>query len=1065
MDIPTGPSSLYPAALKANITLRESGAPRPMPVANPDQPGGFPMAKHRSTRSYKRRDVRTAASSSSPSFRGDTLAQRANTTTASTPSTDNASFMDKFASGALDAEMAKGQNGDNQQIDWNSSSDPIADHAVVSAMVASEETNLIAAASVVLRSRSSLERAKVFERLTTLPKGALIQQLASSDPTVAAQFILALRLTLDSQNATQLADSIRILSALCERDNEKELFSVLSESWNGLVVPLASWYEERTIFGLGVSSLTAPQDPTEGAPTAKLWDPLGSLQELASIVQCDVLEGIAKVQTCSRILFLLENPTLLPNTPWVEGVLLETLHSLSLSKRCAEVIAATPGLIERLVKMIDTETALGNDTTVGIAITVLNNLAKVSSEVSSVIFENNAWVRVKNIVLAVSGTKGTKISPLLRSCFSFLRTGLLLKHCSSNLAADLFGIISMLCRNEFCYHALSVLDAHALTYTLRITLEGSQQVGLLDFALSDLPGIVETCLASPQKETAGLFISYAFSVMTHAVESAPSTVGMMERICTLFERSSADRIATPLFTYYNVPAAVNPLQNFVAPKLGKNCPKFGSEVLQEIPGVVAGLVHSNYLKLHSTGVELRFVGTAERTKGLLKRYVDILIPTTKDRTFCDQAQQHLQLSRQQARYRSALLRNAVELYVVFMHMTLRCGDDVTPFSSSDRPSYETLFGHTALNLSLLILPSDGVAFRLILSIFFDSSTTPLTKLHNYFKGSFSIKPDTKDSLYLAFAPGRLEPQGEWIFLPVADASNDGNNEAAGRFLTVRTRGVVTEDVLREWGMWLVKVMGAEGSYAGLMDWREVVLRVGSVFAASSSNLATTYLLGCLGSVVAGCATPSTGSLVSTRLAEAPLQIAKRILHKLEAESGGDPVFCAYSLLLLHESFPEEVNVSAVNAFSSPHVAHCVGTAFGSDSSTEVLFIGLKQYFGERELENDEAAFAYASMFGGRDANTANLLHLLAVHKLAGYVFEEDGTCAFPAERVLAALSPATRDIVTRYVAPTEAGWEAIQKEGVKILQNGAFLAACVQEGTSEVNKIKIESVRGLGLKR
>eukprot|EP00754_Rhynchopus_humris_P017574 Rhum_TRINITY_DN14575_c20_g1::Rhum_TRINITY_DN14575_c20_g1_i1::g.99375::m.99375 len=533
---PTGPSALHPPVLKRDVRIRDGGVPPPMPAA---PCVAFPSAKHRSERRYVPGQGRRAAATRPP-------AQPA----ASSP----AEQLDAAAAAAAAAKPAPSEGG--ATLDLTTSKDPMADKALEQEML--EDGSLVAAAAVLLRSRSAAERSQCIQRLLALGGAGLRRAVSESGETVAAQFVLALRLATDAATPAQQADAVRLVERLTERAEETRWFALLElVQWNGLATPLASWLEEKTLFGLGVCKLSQPVDPVQDVPTARLWDAAESVHELSSLARCDLFECLAKAQFGTRLRYLLANPD--DATPWVPHAALAVLRNLSLSRACSEALAAAPRFIETLVGVASAEAVVLEEPSAArlstTALLVLNNLCKCSDEVAEIIKEVGGWQRAVAVVQTTVQSR-LSVGPLdavalahVKAALRLVRSGLFLRKVSKHCVTELFSALTALVR-EGCAEALGVLDAHGTVYSFSEVCEGQQVVGLIDFAVRDLRG--QVCDARFAARLAGgggakgggggddasetaVFAALALNVMCHAVDVAPATAGAAADFEALFE--------------------------------------------------------------------------------------------------------------------------------------------------------------------------------------------------------------------------------------------------------------------------------------------------------------------------------------------------------------------------------------------------------------------------------------------------------------------------------------------------------------------------------------------------
>ena len=697
---PTGPSALHPPVLKRDVRIRDGGVPPPMPAA---PCVAFPSAKHRSERRYVPGQGRRAAATTRP------------------PAASPAEQLDAAAA----AKPAASEGG--ATLDLTTSKDPMADKALEQEML--EDGSLVAAAAVLLRSRSAAERSQCIQRLLGLGGAGLRRAVSESGETVAAQFVLALRLATDAATPAQQADAVRIVERLTDRAGETRWFALLElVQWNGLATPLASWLEEKTLFGLGVCKLSQPVDPVQDVPTARLWDAAESVHELSSLARCDLFECLAKAQFGTRLRYLLANPD--DATPWVPHAALAILRNLSLSRACAEALAAAPRFIETLVGIASAEAVVLEEPSAArlstAALLVLNNLCKCSDEVAEIIKEVGGWQRAVAVVQTTVESR-LSVGPLdavalahAKAALRLVRSGLFLRKVSKHCVTELFSALTALVR-EGCTEALGVLDAHGTVYSFSEVCEGQQVVGLIDFAVRDLRG--QVCDARFAARLAGrggggdgdgdaseaaVFASLALNVMCHAVDVAPATAGAAADFEALFEAlhkrlvpaalaalptgDSFSLLLTPFADLYRQEGGGGgggeegkqregeEGAGAVEEEMAANATRWPP--LRALEGRVCGAaVHSALLKLHTSALEARatlpsvYAAVRPRLAALLldgdSGYCAALRAAAPAEKLTGACLAHSFLTKQHSRVHAAAVRPIVELAVLSLDSAVR----------------------------------------------------------------------------------------------------------------------------------------------------------------------------------------------------------------------------------------------------------------------------------------------------------------------------------------------------------------------------------------------------------
>eukprot|EP01063_Lacrimia_lanifica_P010656 TRINITY_DN17401_c0_g1_i1.p1 TRINITY_DN17401_c0_g1~~TRINITY_DN17401_c0_g1_i1.p1 ORF type:complete len:1119 (+),score=95.10 TRINITY_DN17401_c0_g1_i1:73-3429(+) len=1064
------PADLRKPVLQESVKLRRpiGAAPPPMPPAR--HQGGFPTAVHRGEKRYARRGA-PACTEPATSPRADT-AQAEGFYPRSCEALPDGPAPDAVAAGAGFGE------------------DGISMSAMEKGMANDSDGKMLAVAAVALRSRSAPVRTGCLARLLAIPPEDLRRHAAESDPIVAAQFLLAVRLALDSANPTHQADVLRVLDRLIDRANEVQWADLLDDTTpSAATTPLASWFDERTIFGLGVSSLDQPLNPVRNIPSASPWDPIQSVGELASVVKCDILEAVGRTQFAARLRWIYQNPR--PEAPWMPDTVLRCLRHLTLSRIAGEAVAAAPQMIETLVEgvsaqagaapLASSKAALSRST---VCLAVLANLVKVSDDVADVVRGCGGVSKASAVIMTalLADTAPTDArSAHVRAALRLVRYGVLAGAATRHTVPSLFPALYVLMRARVP-GAAWVLAAHGQVHGFREAVDGRQQVGLIDFVLRDATTLLAAAPSS-HPPAAGrvsrmMHDAALFAVLQHALRAVPATAGMMDSMIAALRRVEAAVCGT------TSPMARGAYALFEDEDQGRLTPDTLRPNATRWPGLTDAVAervafaayHSAALALFmdAAGGALKMAAVESAAAQCLHcvldhgegMYNELREPRYRGLATC--AVRHAGQPKQHSRMHAAILRSTVSLAVTAAAAYVdRKGSDAVVNDGWD-------WRMLCLNLSLYIQPCDASAFGTILRVLFEGHHPAL---YVYFTGSYestgvaeaakapasksvrfqdheqtsaSGEPRAKRGLMQRFAPGRLEPQIEWPFVVAVDADSSNGQRPAARMLKVTTAHGVTRQVLSDWGFWLGKVAAATSQlglkpYLTHVHWREAVLRTSSVLCDSDGSTRAAlqpYLELILSSRAEDAQAleeqkrdadvghepnPLVGPQAAweKRLIEAPLQLAKRLLHAFESDGIGDELFTAVVLLLLEQGFPKAVRRAAAECLSVPQLAHLAGACFAGDTSP--LFLGVAAYLGKPGTDFDEApnpnedARTAAGVLC-RGVNPQNVLHIRAVHQLADYLFDDpcEGSLAFLAEETFALLPPVALRSVTLYSAPADA---------------------------------------------
>ncbi|KAJ9460528.1 hypothetical protein DIPPA_25257 [Diplonema papillatum] len=1082
---PTAPPATSPVVLQDQVKLRQTGVtPTPLPPSG----AGFPKAQHRSVRKYVPKAQRSAGPIASVTD-GKAIAGHTSTT-------DPATSVDM---------LNKWNEGQVTDFNFdNAASDPLLDKALEDQM--RDQDSIIAASAVLLRSRSVPQRSGCLARL--LAWEGLAELLADTDATVAAQFILALRLALDAQNVVQQSDVISVVSLLTHRENEFAWHQLLeATSDDGLVPPLSSWYEERTLYGVGEAVVTQVSDPTQAVPTAQVWEPIESLHELSSVVKCDILESFAKTQYSTRLRYLLANPS--DAVPWVPHTILTIFKHLSLSKTASAALSAAPSLIETLTNII-TPCAAADASLAQVtepALHTLNNLAKGSIEAARIISDVGAFASAVAIVQAIGEVTHELTAWQLSVCqaaLRLLRTSIFLNHSTADTVPNLFGSLCLLARLHVV-EAILLIDAHCATHSLLSAKSGLQendplQVGFLDFAVRDCPAIAATLLEkvkagdSASKSKAFLFASAATSLLAHAVRAMPVTVSLMENVSGAMHALAVDGFEVER-NGINFPLALCKDYD-VSPKSRPSAPRWPELTDQEELRVARTRYHFVFLRLCSLvgdPSKKLVAALASSARAFVSRVQGCVTPlvVALSKQSGNRAYRHACLPKRDSRIHSSILKSEIELVV-----TLLCSE---MFAADEKNVNTTARAVILFNLTVYLQPTMGRLFTEILETVIEK---PKAALLHYLKGTYieeplsflrlsisvtdpagTNQPQLNDenpalqgrgvggtpALYTSYRPGRLEPQVEWIFAPAADVPED---EAVGRMLRVKTRRPVTPAVLLQWAAWVSSLASGYGNMTFLanVDWREAALRCAGVFASCSSHPSVSSsvyqgLTDFLKWTLRRRHEPHASNWTS-RLGEPPLTALNRALHVYEHEAGGDATFSALCLVFLHPGFPENFSNAVLRVLAAPQLCHLAGTCFGARSGdgdrVASLFMGLPLYLGN-EFANDEQARDGCRMLSARgEVNPANVLHLRCVHQLAQYLFEDTGELSFTAADLLGVLSPSALRNVTLYDPRPPIPIGEIEENPSKVIE--AYLATRLRDTDfDEYTRNKRANVQALNL--
>eukprot|EP01060_Flectonema_neradi_P007880 TRINITY_DN15592_c0_g1_i1.p1 TRINITY_DN15592_c0_g1~~TRINITY_DN15592_c0_g1_i1.p1 ORF type:complete len:1026 (+),score=170.61 TRINITY_DN15592_c0_g1_i1:38-3115(+) len=941
-DVPTAPS-LAPPVLKDVVIFKGPASPPPMP---PAANVAFPEARHRSEKRYGRskHDV------------GDHV--------------DPLSQMKQFNEGKIPQNVPV--------------ADPMPDNVLHTGMIT--EGSLIAASAVMLRSRVSSQRSGALDRLLDLKDVAT--ELADSNETCAAQFILALRLALDSPGPSLQSDVIKLIERLTERRNELEWQHLLeSTSEQGFVLPVQSWLSEKTLFGVGECLFVQSADPTAPMPTSNPWEAIESIHELASVAKCEISDCFARTQYGGRLLYLLTNPT--ECVPWVPAAILRIFCSLSASRTAAEALSAIPDLMETLIKIAAPELSSPDILQLSeLALLVILNLAKANAEVPQILKELGAFQKAQAIVTVtaeyctsndINNNDNRHLRNNLGAALRLLRVGVLTQHCSRHCVPGLFSSISLLVRSNV-EEAIRMVEAHALVYGLNEITDGKQMVGLLDFVLNDCLDIFTDIHKQGRCEENMAILSSLMNVLRVGVQCVPLAVTGVQQITGIIKRILEVSIPEllPFEKAYVFTGSSKSRENAVRWPLLTDDIKKEISVSHYLTTLVKFCIAC--FSLQSPIVKTSITQVAEK----LLQCGSNFIP---EDSLSSQSQEHATLSKADSRIHSSMLRSFTTLLVQLAALKQLCA------SESDSPSIPLLF-----NLSLFILPSDFECFSIILDVIMTSDRYP--KLRKYFSGTFKELVGERDGLYLRFNPGRLEPQLEWPFVITADVP-ELNRE--GRMLTVNTDYGISKETIEEWGKWLSAIVGAD-TFLKFVDWRELVLRCISCFATASeeSSVLQDVVAPFLSFVIQNRHVDQTKTTTDKtkwelRMQESPYQILKRILNSYEADYSGNALYSAACLLFLDGSFPKEFPAAVMQLASTPQLCHTLGTSLRVGKS---LYLGsIVNYLGDEDPSSEEVYIA-ARILAARGLNPTNMIHLRCLHQITSYVFEDDNSLSFTADEIL-----------------------------------------------------------------
>ena len=956
-NMPTTPSLVASPILKEMVILKGPSSPPPMPAA---VNVGFPEARHRSEKRYGKSKV------SSGIQHVDPLSQ-----------------MKDFNEGRVPQHVPV--------------ADPLPDNVLHTGMI--KEGSLIAASAVMLRSRVSSQRSGALDRLLDMKDVDV--ELADSDETCAAQFILALRLALDSPGISLQSDVIKLIERLTDRRNELEWQHLLeSISEEGFVTPVQSWMSEKTLFGVGHCQFVQSADPTAPMPTSNPWEAIESIHELASVAKCEITDCFARTQYGGRLLYLLTNPT--DCVPWVPAAILRILCNLSVSRTAAEALSAIPDLMETLLKIAVPELTKTDVLQLSEqAILVLLNLSRANIEIPQILKELGAFRKAQAIIINTAeyctrhDIHNDSNSPLMRNLnasMKLLRVGILTQQCSRHCVPGLFGSISVLVRS-YLPDAIRLVEAHASVYGFNEITDGKQMVGLLDFALNDCVDLfIEVKKRELTKENI-VFLSSVVNILRLGIVCVPLAVSGIQQISEIIGAVTEANIPKMNSTNVVFTFESNPKSRVNAVRWPNTCDETTAKELSICYYVTCLFKFSKMcFSLQSPVVKAAITPLIEN---LLRIDTSLLV---SDDNLSTQAQDHAILPKSDSRIHSSITRSSVALLVEIELMK-------KTFSDAKELNIPLLF-----NLTLFMQPCDFETFSSILSIIVDSECYPT--LHKYFTGTFKKLHQERDGLYQRYNPGRLEPQLEWPFVITADVPEIS---IEGRMLTVSTEHGINKETVEEWGKWLSTLVESN-TFLKYVDWRELVLRCISCFATASEEssvlqdvVAPFLSFAIKNRHVDKTKTQSEKITWELRMQESPYQILKRILNSYEADYSGNPLYSAACLLFLDNSFPKEFPTAVMQLATTPQLCHTLGTSLAVGKS---LYLGcIKNYLGNNEPSSEEV-YQAGQILAARGLNPVNVIHFRCLHQLTSYVFEDDNSLSFTADDVLRLLP----GDVLRYVA-------------------------------------------------
>eukprot|EP01062_Namystynia_karyoxenos_P053771 TRINITY_DN4375_c0_g1_i1.p1 TRINITY_DN4375_c0_g1~~TRINITY_DN4375_c0_g1_i1.p1 ORF type:complete len:1143 (+),score=366.72 TRINITY_DN4375_c0_g1_i1:84-3431(+) len=945
-----------PPVLCEGVTLHHASAcaPPPPPLRQPRHAGGFPVARRRDPQQ------RGLAAAGAPQQQQQQQQQPGPAPAgAAAPVTDPAQV-----SAAAGLGLADDPDGMLQSaLDELHHGDP---------------RRTLAAAAVLLRSRVAAQRGAALDALQAVEGPQLRRVLAEADPTLGAQFLSALRICIDQRTVLHQLQGVAVLRALLLRAEFDEwlealeacdhaTLSVAGPGWGlGMQTPLRAWRDEVTMYGLGKArrEAGAVADPLFGVPEQELWEPAESVHQIASIVRCDLTEAVIKLDFLSRLRWLLLRADRGggggPPVP-----ILECLTTLASGGAPAAAAAAQcPHLVEVAAEQLSGAGAAAVEGAAPAAVGALQFLTAVARGgrgAAEAVCRCAArpLERCADVVhVAARAQHGRLPERLCVAALRLLRVAVCygLQGGAPLLAEEvierLFASLVALARRPAARPHPGEWAASAAALQLLgavAAARGLRQSGLADFAVRDAPVLLAAAAGAAQQQ--GTHVPNACTaVMDYcaaacallcllrpaeaaSVGDTQSMVHAAQVLC-----SAAEGQHGPLLTLPNGLRLVG-TPHVPSPQAAAAVaawPPCGGELRAAVSVAALGeallralLVLCEASPAAATAVQGRLVW--EQAAALAGACCAAVSPTA--------VMAHAALPKRESRVAAALRRAEVRLCAAAWR--------AAPADAPAAPPRASVAA-AALNLTLYLQPRDLGLWGELVELAAPPHRYP--ELHGYLARAPAPPSPRRRGLWMSYAPGRLEPQPEWVWLPIADTPA-GTDLAPRRHVAVSTGSPPTPAVLQDWAAWLAEAQGA-AAFPALADWRERALRVAGavaahseLFSAPASPLAALLAPICAEARAAAGGPAPDGAELAARLGEPPEEVVSRLLCAFTAAAmDGDATMSALILLFLHPAFPSALQRKVASCAAHPQHMGYLGGCFEEDAPA-ALNLGWRLYCG------------------------------------------------------------------------------------------------------------------------
>eukprot|EP01065_Artemidia_motanka_P023338 TRINITY_DN27883_c0_g1_i1.p1 TRINITY_DN27883_c0_g1~~TRINITY_DN27883_c0_g1_i1.p1 ORF type:complete len:1124 (+),score=406.20 TRINITY_DN27883_c0_g1_i1:58-3372(+) len=925
---PQPPSEPAKPVVQSAVQLRcRAGAAPPPPPLRRTAHGGFPVARHRSTgQSY------TADGVPAPVVPPETTPIRED------PPPDPAAAAELGLSDDTDAVLQRAMDE----------------------VSAAEDHRRLAAAAVLLRSRVGQQRAAAFDTLLSFGSGVRAA-VAGLEPTVCAQLLCALRMAADQNTAQQQRQCVSVLASLLRSPSHAEWCDLLESCDNntvgasccGVLAPLRAWRDETTLFGLGVAGKSA-DDPLIGVPEQELWKTAESVHQLASVVSCDLTDAVVKLGFASRLRWML-----LPANQGGAGALpADILAVLELIAAGGYGACDALGRCPHLTDVVaDSFTVSGEGEWERVSVLsarVLTSVARaggVTAEAALLRPKAQPVARGVAVLHAAAHALNHGEPPRVSLCVAAAR---LLRVAALTVGSDSFPTEQA----DLVQAVMTLVRAPLIVRgdggcgSWRLGAAALQLLGVVDawtekargFIFADVPQLLESAAERTASLTgadavaalqycAALVSLYA-SLPPHLPADVADTQHLVRAARGLCAALTHGPLQLPRGVELDVAEAAGMAAApewppcTAADRRRKSTAAFGEAALRGLLALqAASPAAAAAVRGHPVWSLVRELSEAAEAA---------MTPEV--------ALEHAALPKQKSRIAAAARRAELGLAAAAW------ASDHSSDGIDDDPR-EGLAG-AALNATLLLQPRDRQLWPELLSYMMPA------QLQGYFLQAAAL-PAGSRSLWQRFTPGRLEPQPEWVWLPMVDG-RAGTDLAPRRHMAVTTRAPPSPDVLRAWAEWLGRVCEDKVCFVSHSDWRHRALWLAGGVAARFEVLSAdpAPLLPLIRGVCRAARQHDAdeddgGRSLTLALGEPPNETVGRLLQACGAVGCEGGLIPALLLVFLHPAFPPAVHRRVSRAVAEERLMGTLGGCFADGGAPAELDLGWRVYCGGAAADDSE----------------------------------------------------------------------------------------------------------------